>query len=130
MTQARRIKHIGAAVMVAASAVSVALAPAAGADPSFAADWTGTWHSGGAGGPATVHLDSANPIVGAINIPGMCAANWNETQMVSPTNRLIHAHVTSGNCGDNTWNVTFQPTTSMTGVDTKRSDTTFSFTPA
>jgi hypothetical protein len=130
MTQARGIKHIGTALMVAASVASVALAPAAGADPSFAADWNGTWHSGGAGGPATVHLDSADPIVGAINIPGSCAANWNETKRISPTNRLVHAHVTSGPCGDNTWNVTFQPTTSLTGVDTMRSDTTFSFSPA
>jgi hypothetical protein len=129
MTQARRIKHIGTAFLVVASAASVALAPAAGANPSFAADWNGTWHSGGAGGPATVHLDSANPIVGAINIPGNCAANWNETQRISPTNRLVHAHVTSGPCGDNTWNVTIQPTTSITGVDTVRSDTTFSFSP-
>jgi hypothetical protein len=121
-----------AAALAVASLVGIALAPTAGADlaANFAADWNGSWHSGGAGGPATVHLVSADPIVGTINIPGACAANWNETQRISPTNRLVHAHVTSGPCGDNTWNVTFLPKTGLTGVDTLRADTTLSFTPA
>jgi hypothetical protein len=127
-----RNKHIGAAVVAVGFAVGVGLAPTAGADPAagFASDWNGSWHSGGAGGPATVHLVSADPIVGTINIPGQCAANWNETQRISPTNRLVRAHVTSGQCGDNTWNVTIQPMSSLTGVDNVHPGTTFSFTPA
>lgn len=127
-----RNKHLGAAAVAVAFAVGVALAPTAGADPAagFASDWNGSWHSGGAGGPATIHLVSADPIVGTINIPGMCAASWNETQRISPTNRLVRAHVTSGRCGDNTWNVTIQPMTSLTGVDNEHAGTTFSFTPA
>lgn len=127
-----RIAQTGAAAVAAASAIGVALAPAAIADPpaNFAANWNGTWHSGGAGGPATVHLTSADPIIGTIDIPGACTANWTETQKISATNRVVRAHVTSGSCADNTWNVTFQPTSSLTGVDTMRSDTTFSFTPA
>jgi hypothetical protein len=127
----KAIAGVGAAALAAASVVSVALAPLAGADPAnFAADWNGSWHSGGAGGPATVHLVSADPIVGTINIPGQCAASWTETQRISATNRLVHAHVTSGPCGDNTWNVTFQPTSSLTGIDNVNPGTTFSFTPA
>jgi hypothetical protein len=128
----KMIVAAGAAAVAATSAVGVWLAPIAGADPApgFVADWTGTWHSGGAGGRATVHLVSADPIVGTIDIPGMCTADWKETQRISSTNRLVHAHVTSGPCGDNTWNVTFQPTTSMTGVDNVHPGTTFSFAPA
>lgn len=90
-----RIAQTGAAAVAAASAIGVALAPAAIADP-----------------------------------PANYAANWTETQKISATKRLVHAHVISGSCGDNTWNVTFEPTSSLTGVDTMRSDTTFSFTPA
>jgi len=118
-----------ASVAIAVCAVSIALASEASADPSFAADWTGSWHSGGAGGQATVHLVSTDPIVGTITIPGMCTADWHETQRISPTTRLVGAHVTSGPCGDNTWNVTFSPT-SLTGVDNAHPGTAFSFTPA
>jgi hypothetical protein len=82
------------------------------------------------GGWATVHLISADPIVGTISIPGQCAANWNETHRISATNRLVSAHVASGPCGDNTWNVTIQPTSSLTGADNVHAGTTFSFTPA
>jgi hypothetical protein len=119
-------------VVAVVTMIGVALAPAASADPAakFATNWNGTWRSGGGGGAATVHLDSADPIVGNINIPGVCTASWSETQRISATNRLVHAHVTSGPCVDNTWNVTFDPMTRLTGVDTQRADTTFSFAPS
>jgi hypothetical protein len=121
----------GAAATAVALAFGIFLAPTAAADPPtpFTPDWVGTWHSGAAGGPATVHLDSVDPISGDINIPGKCTAHWNERDRISATNRTVDAHVTSGPCGGNTWNVTILPTTSLIRVDYAHPGTTFSFTP-
>lgn len=112
----------------AASPSSSAASP--GPSSGFAANWAGTWQSDGAGGPATVHLVSVDPIVGSITVPGWCTADWQETQRISASSRLVHAHVTSGSCGDNTWAVTIQPNTSLTGVDHQHPGTTFSFSPS
>lgn len=126
------IVGFGAAVVAAGLAACMLQAPLADADPQtpFTPEWVGTWHSGGVGGPARVHLYSVDPIAADIDIPGQCSAHWNESQWISPTNRLVFANVTSGPCIDNTWDVTILPTASLIGVDTAHPGTTFSFRPA
>lgn len=90
--------------------------------------WRGTWTGGGKSLPAGVDLDSITPISGDITIPGKCAAHWTEISRISATSRVVRAHVTSGDCGDNRWNVTIG-TDEISGVDTADSATTFSIKP-
>ncbi|MGY4649584.1 hypothetical protein ACVWWN_003380 [Mycobacterium sp. URHB0021] len=68
---------------------------------------------------AILHLTSTDPIVGTIDV-GECTANWIEIQRISPKRRLVRAHVTSGPCEDNTWDVTIEPG-GLHGVDTEYS---------
>jgi len=91
--------------------------------------WIGTWTYAGYTYPADLQLFDTDPISGEIHIPGWCDATWSEVQQTSETSRLVRAHVISGNCHDNQWNVTVQLPNSITGTDTVHPTTTFEFTP-
>lgn len=91
-------------------------------------NWAGTWSSGGLQKPASVTLSSTNPLLGEIDIPGVCHATWTEVSRPSDTNRVVAAHVTSGPCADNTWNVSLS-LTHLDGSDTAHPDTSFALMP-
>jgi hypothetical protein len=94
-----------------------------------ATSWSGTWTYAGYTYPADLQLFNTDPISGEIHIPGWCDATWSEVQRTSETSRLVRAHVISGNCHDNRWNVTVLLPNSITGTDTVDLTTTFEFTP-
>jgi hypothetical protein len=72
-----------------------------------ASTWHGSWTGGNGRTPADLSLSSIDPIRGSINVgDGYCTADWTEVQRNSDTSRVVNAHVTSGPCIDNTWNVT------------------------
>lgn len=110
-------------------AISFGVTPAHADLDRFAATWAGTWHSGGGQGPAFVTLYDAYPIRGEIDIPGKCHATWTETGGTSDSSRIVAAHVTSGSCVDNVWNLTITPT-AMTGVDKEHPGTSFEMSPS
>lgn len=93
-----------------------------------AATWNGSWTGGGARTPASLTLSSTDPIRGSINVgDGFCTADWTEVQRNSDTSRLVNAHVTSGPCTDNQWNVTITPS-SIAASDTIHPQGTFTAT--
>jgi hypothetical protein len=93
-----------------------------------AATWNGSWTGGNARTPASLTLNSTDPIRGTINVgDGFCTADWTEVQRNSDTSRLVNAHVTSGPCTDNQWNVTITPN-SITATDTIHPQGTFTAT--
>ena len=91
--------------------------------------WIGTWTYAGHAYPAELQLFNTDPMSGEIHIPGWCDATWSEVQRASETSRLVRAHVISGNCHDNQWNVTALLPNSIAGTDTVDRTTTFEFTP-
>jgi Protein of unknown function (DUF2510) len=97
--------------------------------PSVATMWSGTWSDSGVQYPARLWLLNADPISGVIDIPGMCSASWTEVERNSDTLRSVTAHVTSGPCVDNQWNLTVLPN-SLIGTDTRDPGTTVHFTPS
>ena len=92
--------------------------------------WSGSWSSRGVQYPATLWLTNTDPIAGIIDIPGICSASWIEAVRNSATSRLVDAHVTSGGCFDNQWNLTVLIPTSIIGTDTTDPGTTVHFTPS
>jgi hypothetical protein len=119
----------GSAVLTMAAG-TWALAPTVHADnylDNLPPNWAGTWHSQTTERPASLTLSSSSPVMGEVDIPGMCHATWTEVTRISDTNRLVAAHVTSGPCVDNTWNLTMAPMT-LTGTDPIH-NAGFSFSP-
>jgi hypothetical protein len=79
--------------------------------------WSGTWFAGNITRQANLNLTSLDPISGIIDIPGLCTANWSESQRISDTQRVVNANVISGPCTNNRWNVTIAGN-SLVGSDT------------
>jgi hypothetical protein len=95
-----------------------------------ATSWSGTWTYRGHSYFADLQLFNTDPISATIHIPGWCDATWSEVQRSSETSRLVRAHVISGNCHDNQWNVTVLLPNSITGTDTINPSTMFEFNTA
>ncbi len=113
------------APILAADATQMFTAPGQSAQEQ-SSSWSGSWSAGGQSIPATLTLDSTDPLAGTIDISGVCSAKWTEIQRTSDISRVVSAHVISGaDCRDNQWNVTIQQNR-ITGTDSSHPDSSFS----
>jgi hypothetical protein len=88
--------------------------------------WSGNWTDGNRSIPATLTLDSVDPLNGVIDVDGLCDARWTQIQQLPDMSRVVNAQVISGfsNCADNQWNVTVDQNR-IFGTDTAHPGSSF-----